>query len=270
MAPPIGIPSKNPIYLTLREKGFISCDTFGAGKGGNITVTAKGLELDKGTITAKSKGTGNAGTVRLNIDTLSLDNSAITTQADQAGGGDIFIQNNTRLDLVNSTISAKAQGIEAHHHGGNLTIRYPRLFTLDNSELRADAKRGRGGNIDIHTNQILSLGTNVIDASSELGLNGRLIINDIDISNNIIPLSINYLEAESWLPKRCAKRLGTDVSRFVVTGTDILPEAPHALSVHIPSKLLNTLVDEPSEVSDSNPFTLDSQKGGLSIGCRPF
>ena len=40
----------------------------------------------------------------------------------------IDLNENHQLSLVNSVISAEAQGIETHHHGGNLTIRYPRNY----------------------------------------------------------------------------------------------------------------------------------------------
>ncbi|OQY44632.1 MAG: hypothetical protein DRR08_28790 [Candidatus Parabeggiatoa sp. nov. 2] len=221
-------------------QGNLLTKTMGAGEGGKIDIETPLLTLyQQGIITSQSTGLGNAGTISIKATELSLRDSAITTQSEQSGGGDISVEENNQLSLVNSKISAKAQGIEAYHHGGNLTIKHPWLFTLDNSELRADAQRGNGGNINIKAAQIRPLGNNVIDASSQFGLNGRLFLNDIDISETVIPLSIKYLAAEKLLPTRCAARSGTNLSSFIVTGPEILPESPHALSVHIPSQLLN-------------------------------
>jgi filamentous hemagglutinin family protein len=238
-------------------------------KAGNIQLTTQELKLENvGFIISANEGAGNAGSITLETETASLTHeSRINTRAVQGGGGNINLSVRDHLYLAdNSRITAEAQGTELEHSGGNLTIKSPRLFTLNNSLLLANAKRGRGGNIDVRATQLRPLGDSVIDASSELGLNGRLFINDIDISNNIIPLSINYLAAETLLPTRCAARSGTNLSRFIVTGPEILPESPSALSVHIPAQLLNPLADKPSD--DSNTSALNSQTSRLFMGCR--
>ncbi|RKZ50654.1 MAG: hypothetical protein DRR08_30050 [Candidatus Parabeggiatoa sp. nov. 2] len=227
-------------HLILNNSGTIISSTVGSGSGGTIKIFSTDIEMNSGSIKSRSVGKGNAGSIRVTTETASLnDISIISTLALDAGGGNIEFNVRDHLYLFDSGITAYAKGKQPHHHGGNITIENPRLFTLDNSQLLANAKRGKGGNIDVRATQIRPLGDSVIDASSELGLNGRLFINGIDISNNIIPLSINYLAAEKLLPTRCAARLGTNLSRFIVTGPEILPESPHALSVHIPSQLLN-------------------------------
>jgi len=227
--------------LIINNFGNIISSTLGSGSGGSINIFSTDIEMNSGSIKSRSVGKGNAGSIAISTETATLnDISLISTLALYSGGGDIELTVRDQLHLFDSGISAYAKGKQPHHHGGNITIKHPGLFTLDNSELLANAKRGNGGNIDIHAEQLLPLGNNVIDASSELGLNGRLIINDIDISNNIIPLYLNYLAADQQLPPRCAERLGTDVSSFTVTGANIFPESPDALSVHIPSQLLDS------------------------------
>jgi len=103
--------------------------------------------------------------------------------------------------------------------------------------LLANAKRGHGGLIDIRANQIQVLGDSQIDVSSELGLNGSVFINDTELT--VTPLlMLDYLDATALLPTRCAERSGANLSRFVLTGPNLLPEAPHDLSVHLPTQLL--------------------------------
>jgi filamentous hemagglutinin family protein len=254
-------------HLILNNLGTVISSTLGSGSGGSINIFSTDIEMNSGSIKSRSVGKGNAGSIAITTETATLnDISLISTLALYSGGGDIELTVRDQLHLFDSGMSAYAKGKQPHHHGGNITIENPRLFTLDNSQLLANAKRGRGGNIDIRATQLRPLGDSVIDASSELGLNGRLFINDIDISNNIIPLSINYLAAETLLPTRCAERLGTNLSRFIITGPEILPESPSALSVHIPSQLLDSLNDKPND--DSNTSALNSQISRLFMGCR--
>jgi hypothetical protein len=217
----------------------------GSGSGGTINIFSNYIEMNNGLIWANSVGKGNAGSIAITTETATLnDISLISTLALYSGGGDIELTVRDQLHLSDSGMSAYAKGKQPHHHGGNITIKHPGLFTLDNSELLANANRGNGGNIYIHAEQILPLGNNVIDASSELGLNGRLIINDIDIGDKIIPLYLDYLAADQQLPTPCAARSGNDVSSFSVIGSDIFPESPDALSVHIPSQLLDSSDDD--------------------------
>jgi filamentous hemagglutinin family protein len=262
--------------IQLTDGAVISNTTSGYGEGNsinifvtdNITVSGKMVNEYGYGITSQSESmeanAGNAGNISIQANAINLTNGGeISTSATNATGGNITLTTPNLL-LQEGQIITNVQG--GSGDGGNITIENPRLFTLDNSQLLANAKRGRGGNIDVRATQLRPLGDSVIDASSELGLNGRLFINDIDISNNVIPLSINYLAAETLLPTRCAERLGTNLSRFIVTGPEILPESPSALSVHIPAQLLDSLNDKPND--DSNTSALNSQISQLFMGCR--
>ncbi|HID98857.1 MAG TPA: filamentous hemagglutinin N-terminal domain-containing protein [Thiotrichaceae bacterium] len=256
--------------LKLNDNAFINSSTFATGQAGNITINATNdisvsnmsslsagtaihsqgnagdialktplLRLENGgVILGYSEGSGNAGSINVITDTASFNHrSGITTESTQAGGGNIHLSVRDRLSLAdNSRITAEAQGIEPQHSGGNLTISSPQL-SLNNSLLLANAKRGHGGLIDIRADQIQVLGDSRIDVSSELGLNGSVFINDTELT--ITPhLILDYLDATAILPTRCAERSGANLSRFVLTGPNLLPEAPHDLSVHLPTQLL--------------------------------
>jgi filamentous hemagglutinin family protein len=262
----INVTATNEIFLSNNSGIVVAAGPDSNGKPGDIELDAQHLRLNNiGFIIAGSEGSGDAGSITIkNADTISLtDVSRITTLARYAGGGDINIEADERLSLANnSKISARALGIKPHHSGGNLTITNPRLFTLDNSQLLANAVGGDGGDINIEADKIRLKGNNQIDVSSELGINGQFFLNNIDLSKYVIPLSINELKAEKLVIKPCAERSGANLSRLVFTGPEILPEVPHALSVHIPSKLLNTFVDQPLDESN-----LPASRRWLGVPC---
>ena len=209
------------IYSTAENKG----------SGGNVTLTTPFLDMrEGGAISVGSTSCGDAGNLKLHISrALTMNNAGIITRAIQAGGGDIYIEtpSKTHLSLSNSMITAEAQGIEAHHNGGNLTIKYPGLFTLDNSELFANAKYGKGGNINIYANQIQARGDSQINASSEFGLNGQLLLNNIDIAGHLTVLSIKPLNAAKQIKQRCINRLRNNMSSFNVVAYQMLPLSPN-------------------------------------------
>jgi len=196
------------IFLT--ERGFINASTKSAGQSGHINITAtdeiaisntssisgstakkssgqagniqlntQHLNLEKeGEILNHSLGSGNAGSITLTANSASLSDGTITTLATQAGGGNIDIQVRDSLHIKNNSwITAEAKGIKPEHKGGNLTIRKPKLFTLNHSDLRANAYAGNGGDIRIMTDYFIQSSDSAINASSQLGIDGKVQIN---------------------------------------------------------------------------------------------
>jgi filamentous hemagglutinin family protein len=239
-----------------------------SGNAGNIVLDTQNLILkNQGLIINVSYGSGNAGLITLKTDTASLtDDSKIVTQAINASGGDITFEVDDRLYLDNSFISASARGDKQQHSGGNLTISKPEFLILNKSDLFASAYAGNGGNIRITTEYFIQSSDSRLDASSQLGIDGKIEIEslDDDFSEKFTVLPSTFSDAT--LPTRCAARSGTNLSRFIVTGPEILPESPHALSVHIPSQLLDSLNDKPN--NESNTSALNSQISRLFMGCR--
>ncbi|MDM8558918.1 filamentous hemagglutinin N-terminal domain-containing protein [Candidatus Parabeggiatoa sp. HSG14] len=246
--------------LTLNDSGSITAFTMGNGVGGNIDIVSRELKMHNGLITSESVGRGNAGSITFTTDKALLNHlSVIYASATQAGGGNIEFKVDDNLYLFNSGITTRAEGEQTQHSGGNLTISKPQFLVLDKSQLNASAYAGNGGNIKIIADHFIKSIGSLIDASSELGIDGNIeiISLDEDITDNFTILSDSFFDASKFLPKRCVERLGTDISSFYVTGPKILTEAPHNLSVHIPTRLLTTLSD--NRVLGSNPFSVEPQ-----------
>lgn len=260
----------NAQIVRLQNGGFINAETTSSGQAGNIRITATdeisllnsssisgsagekssgnagNIHLDTRYLTLKnggqihnaSFGSGNAGSINLIADTLFVsESSAIATIATRTGGGNIDLQVHDRLYLVdNSTIITEAQGMKDQHHAGNITIKNPKIFTLDNSNLITSANRGQGGNVDIEAVTIIPLGNSKIDVSSAFSLNGKLRVNGIELNENFTILKQEFLKADSlFLNNRCAEFSFSieNLNRFLVIARDTLPTAPSDLRTHL-------------------------------------
>jgi large exoprotein involved in heme utilization and adhesion len=192
---------------------FANGEGAGAGRSGNITVTAGSLEVRNGAeINASFRGLGQGGNVMIEVgDLLHLSNG--------------------------SRITASVAGGEGS--GGNIAIDSVFVVLDEGSSIIANADRGQGGNIFI---RILGGGAlfqspdSLIEASSELGLDGSVVIDapDTNIIAGFAGLPANFLDAATVLTQLCAGRSGANVSSLVVRKYEVLPDSPYALRVQLP------------------------------------
>jgi filamentous hemagglutinin family protein len=216
----------------------------GTGRAGNIDITAnnsvfitatKGIDSENmfvvkdgylGGIYSSANKQGTGGDIELSTKYLTMRNGSVISVGSEGikegNAGNINLNIGSKLDMNNAAILTKS--IQA---GGNLTIKYPWLFTLKNSELFANAKYGNGGNINIYANQIQTRGDSQINASSEFGLNGQLLLNNIDIAGHLTVLSIKPLNAAKQIKQRCINRLRNNMSSFNVVAYQMLPLSPN-------------------------------------------
>jgi len=193
------------------------------------------LRLDSGAeINSFSAGEGDAGSIKIRTNTAFLsDGSGIYTDADLAGGGNIELNVNERLHIRHdSWLTTEAMGHKAENKGGNIAISNPAIFTLDNSQLRANAYAGKGGKIDINTEQFDVLGKSKIDVSSELGLNGELILNSTKLKDEFLMLSPPTFHDIALSLSRC-EGLTNNLSSFYLISRDTSPQSPGDLKNHL-------------------------------------
>ncbi|MCP4697541.1 MAG: filamentous hemagglutinin N-terminal domain-containing protein [Gammaproteobacteria bacterium] len=207
-----------------------------AGAGGNVLMNAGQLTLTEGgIISGESTGTGNAGNLTIHVNgPLLMEDAGITTRATGAGGGVIHVDTPARMHLLNSEITARAEGLERHHGGGNVTIDGQEFIIVDKSLVLASAVGGDGGNIDITAAQFLMSGNSALNASSELGVDGTVRVNapDADISGSLI-IPANFLNISAMVNEQCAVRTGASMSRFVVLGKEAFPASPEDLQTSV-------------------------------------
>jgi hypothetical protein len=219
------------------ESGLVTT-TAGAGRGGNIRLRARQVQLTGGAvISAKSDGTGNAGDIHIiAADTFVSRDSAITTAAALASGGNIEVHAPTMVRLQHSTMTATVAG-GAETAGGTITID-PEFVVLAGSQIIARANQGTGGDIRIQAGVFLADPASQVDASSTVGIDGSVDIRApvTNLSGSLVPLPQRFVPATPLLRERCAQRLRSgQVSSFVVAGREGIPAEPGGV---LPSSLV--------------------------------
>jgi len=194
--------------LQLRQGAQIRTATFGSAPGGQITIevdnsasfVAKSRQGYPSGIFASSEAQGNAGLIVLAVGHyLRMQDSAIHTSAQQADGGDIHLKTLNYLYMTQSEITTSVS--QAFGNGGNIVLT-PEFIILDDSQIIAQAKKGRGGNIDITTTGIYTFSQEplkkLINAASELGVDGVVAIStpETHVEENLVILSSQFLENE--------------------------------------------------------------------------
>ncbi len=219
----------NDIRLTNRSSLITS--TLSDGQGGYIVLTADHLLLDNAGITASSLGTGRTGRVEIHTNTLEMQNiSVISTRSLASGGGDIWLDVKNHLFSFDSAVTASARGLQPEDAGGNLLVTWPTFLIMENSEFLASALVGNGGNILLEADYFL-VNQATIDASSVLGIDGEIRIDSpiVDIGSGLTVLPQHYADASRFIDKRCAERLGDDLSSLVVLPYEVLPISPYGV-----------------------------------------
>jgi large exoprotein involved in heme utilization and adhesion len=229
--------------LSIVKSALIGSDTFGSGKGGDVSVVvasdlalsgvgpngASGIAASaQAQISASSTGSGDAGLVTVSAGRLLLSNgAAISTEATTANGGNITLKVGDFLFLTNSKISASVN--RETGNGGNITID-PEVVILDHSEITAQAAAGQGGNIRINTGLYIVSADSVVSASSALGISGTIEIIGprVDLNGALVVLSSELRSAAQVLRNSCAAQSGLPQSSLVEAGRGGLPQDPDA------------------------------------------
>jgi filamentous hemagglutinin family protein len=211
--------------------------TAGGGAGGSIHVRAGNIQLSGGgTIAASSFGAGDAGAILMQAgETFRSQNGAVTTAAEGAGGGSVELHAGRLVQLFDSELTTSVRG--GGGNAGNLTLDAP-FLVADNSQIVANAFAGRGGNIQITGGVFLADPTSLVSASSALGIQGTVDIRApvTSLSGAVAPLPQAFVSAAALLPAQCAARLsGGRYSSLILGGRDGLPLDPSGV---LPSPLI--------------------------------
>jgi filamentous hemagglutinin family protein len=204
----------------------------GRGNGGSIELNAPIILVEaEAKLSTSNQGIGNAGNINIAANLFKLDRGASLTAESASGNqGNIVIQT-TDLTLLrnNSLITTNASGSAS---GGNIFINSPIIVGLENSDISANAVRGRGGNVEILTQSLLGLTYRPIStpesditASSEFGINGSVEVNTIGINpaNALTTLPVDVVDASTQIADRCGT---AKTSSFIATGRGGVPKDP--------------------------------------------
>ncbi|MFE1746969.1 filamentous hemagglutinin N-terminal domain-containing protein [Coleofasciculus sp. H7-2] len=229
----------------IRDGDGSSSDTsnlpaFSTGDGGSLTVKTQLLTVRDGAqISVGSQGLGKAGELEIDSRSILLDNGATLNAETVSGdGGNIRLRVQDLLLLRrNSNISTTAGTDKAGGNGGNMEIdaKFIVAVPAENSDITANAFKGRGGNINITTSgifgtQLRSRPTSKSDitVSSEFGVDGTVQINtlDVDPSRGLATLPAELVDASGLVAQTCPASGSNVASSFTVTGSGGLPDNP--------------------------------------------
>jgi len=224
-------------HLNLNHAGILT-SSFGDGHAGHISISAKSIYLyNQAGIRSESKATidgGTAGKITIMADDiLDINDSFISTEAintatdlvninQDKDNGRLVIATKELLKMIDGTITSSVLG--GMGNGGDIDID-PELVLMNHSKIIANAYKGNGGNIHMVADHFIQSSDSVVRASSQYGLDGQIFIDapDAKISNELLILPSNYLDASQWLRTPCSIRTSKDVSRLVITGRDAIP-----------------------------------------------
>ncbi|MCC5667919.1 filamentous hemagglutinin N-terminal domain-containing protein [Nostoc sp. CHAB 5784] len=242
----------DPRIMTIRDGAVIAVDSQGEGTGGNIQLAAGFLKLERGTISAATRS-NTGGNITLNVqELLSLrDRSQITTNAGvEQFGGD----------------------------GGNITINALNGFILavpsENSDITANAYKGKGGIVEIQANGIYGIEfresptpLSDITASSEFGRQGTVELNTPYIGPNNGLVQLPTIPVDTQVAQGCYSPDYAQ-NRFVIAGRGGLPMSPteplqdtSTLSAWVrlrpkPANAKTTISPQPIAVSNTTKVTV--------------
>jgi len=199
-----------------------------SGASGDVLINTPTLKLNNGAVVAvTNQGVGNGGNVKVKANTVLFDNQSSFNATTFSGqGGNISLRAQNLQLRHNSAITTNAGSTD---NGGNITLDVGAIAQLENSNITANAVKGRGGNIQITTRGIFQSLDSKITASSELGISGQVQISNPDVKqqNNLLQQPSSFVSAEKVVATSCLATRNIAQGRFVVTGQGGLPETPN-------------------------------------------
>ncbi len=165
--------------LLMRDGAEVSANTYGAGKGGNLTIDAQDVQLigtsldsrffsNLGT-SAQRNSTGDAGDLTIKTNTLLVkDGAQVSTGTSGAGQGGNLIIDAQDVQLIGTSLDSRffsnlrtSAGSNLTGNAGDLTIKTNTLLVRDGASVSAATSgAGKGGNLIVDAQNVQLIGTN--------------------------------------------------------------------------------------------------------------
>lgn len=208
----------NTNHLLMESSGNITASTHDeTGKGGDIVINAKYIQLTDSEIKASSSGAGDAGDLNIHAnDFIQMKNSGLHTSTIESDGGNISLNSLSYLYLTDSKVTTNVSA--ENGNGGNINIEQPQFAILQHSEINASAIGGNGGNIVLMADFLAQSTDSLVDASSQRQVNGQIVFNaiDLDVSEALV-LQVQPLDMRNQVMQACEWRGLDEVSRMRIS-----------------------------------------------------
>ena len=251
----------------INVEGYIGTDTDAQGKGGNVSIAAKQLNIiNNGVVSSSSHGgygSGNAGNVFISSDNLAILNggyiSSDTTSLGNAG--DVIIDTNTALidgqgKTTGITSESKDNLSTNAGNAGNIFLSAKQLTLVNQGIISSDTQTaGDAGNISINANQTVLNGYG--DTSHITGITSDSLNDTVENSGRAGNILINT-QALSVLNEA---QISSDTYGIGDAGD---------VNIHADTILLNGFANQAWISSDSLNDSLDNSgnAGNISISAR--
>jgi filamentous hemagglutinin family protein len=260
--------------LLVRDGAQVSTGTFGAGKGGNLSVDAQDVQLigrsadnrvpSALSASAQPNSTGDAGNLIIKTNTLLVQDGAIVSvQSLGTGTAGNMILNARSIRLNNDAfLSANTQSakVDSNREQATININSQYLIMSRNSNIRtnATAENVIGGNININTDFLVAVENSDISANSANFRGGNVRIN----AQGIFGTEFRNLASD-----KTSDITATGVSREFSGTVEInTPDIdPNSGLVNLPTVPLDTEVSQvcqPRTAENQSSFTIIG-RGGL-------
>jgi large exoprotein involved in heme utilization and adhesion len=238
----VRINARDTVSLERRSRVLSAVAPGAVGDGGAIKITTGSLSVTDAFISSQSNGTGKAGDITIQTtQNLELNRSSIASNTQSGNGGDMTLEVGDLLLMRNgSLISTEAGTALSGGNGGNIRINADFVVAVpkEDSDIVANAYEGKGGNINITTQGIFGLEfrenltpLSDITASSKLGVDGEFnldLLTNVDPSRGLAQLPTDVVDASEQIDRRCTPGDRTrEGSSFTVTGRGGLPPSPN-------------------------------------------
>ncbi|MCC5603768.1 two-partner secretion domain-containing protein [Nostoc favosum] len=153
--------------LLVQDRAQVGTDTFGAGKGGNLSVDAQDVQLIRGdsqfvtglSATAQPNSTGDAGDLTVKTNTLLVRDGAQVNAGSfgEGNGGNLTVTASLAINLIGrrSRLSAQTEGSGA---SGNVQIYTKQLTVQDGAQISASSlAQGQGGSLFVNASESVEL-----------------------------------------------------------------------------------------------------------------
>jgi filamentous hemagglutinin family protein len=248
--------------LRILNGGQVSASTFGNGNAGNVSITAKSLELSgispdgkfASSLAAVSTTAFDAGFLNLKTDRVRVSDGAqitVSSNDPSAGAGNLELQANSIFLDKSGSLSAEVntgdrgninidtgylelrQGSKITTNaigtadGGNISIESDNLVLFDDSLIAANSLNNFGGRVIVNTKGLFQSSASQITASSELGafFDGIVETNSLEVDPQSLAVGLpeKTIQPEQKVVASCST--GQDYS-LVVSGRGGIPENP--------------------------------------------
>lgn len=233
------------------SSGLFATALSGDGAGGNINVTTDTLEIADGAAVSVSNfpssddspfapGRGAAGNLSISARNLNLSQGTISADTFTGDRGNINLQTELLFLQQNSTISTNAQETAT---GGNIFIDAGDGFLVavpqENNDITANAVLGDGGNVNIIAQDIIGIEPQPsptpfsdITASSEFGIMGGVTLQTQDVTPSVEIVELSNVLSPPQLDRGCLASGNNvaDSNRFINVGRGgLTPQSGQAL-----------------------------------------